>query len=98
MLMDLEVYVCSRCPSRISHQRHDLSPPHPLALPYDIAFVMGVEGPQAIPVIKHHCISIAVGPTPAKHHHALRRRHNRCPPLTRNIDTTMKPSASCAKG
>jgi hypothetical protein len=48
MLMDLEVHVRSRAPSGIAHQCHCLFPPHLFSLLHDIAFVMGVEGHEAI--------------------------------------------------
>ena len=81
MLMDLEVHVRSRRTSGISHQRNGLPPPYPLSLSYDIAFAMSVESHQAIAVVNHHCIPIAVWPTSAKHHHPPIRCHNPCPTL-----------------
>src|SRR5687768_15829647 len=97
MLMDLEVNVRSRCTSGISHQRNGLSTPHALSRPHNVAFVMSVESNQAIAVVEHHRIPIAVGPMPAIHYHPIIRCHNRCPPLARDIDTPMEPSTSHAK-
>jgi hypothetical protein len=77
MLMDLEVHVRSRCPSGITHECNPLSPPHPLTLPHDIALVMGVEGIQAVSMVNHHNIAIAIRPTPAEHYHSFIHRDNR---------------------
>ena len=95
--MYLEVHVRSRCPSGIAHQRHRLSPPHPLSLPYDIAFIMSVEGPETTTVVKYHHISIAAWPTPAEPHHPRFYCHDRCPRRTRDIDATVQSAASYAE-
>ena len=71
--------------------------PHALSLPYDVAFVMGVQGYKATAVVKHHHVPIAVGAAPTKHDQALIYRRNRCAALGRDIDATVKTSASDAK-
>jgi hypothetical protein len=97
VLVDLEVHVRSRRPSGIAHQRHRLSPPHPLSLSHDIAFIMSVEGHEATAVVEYHDISIAAWPTPTKPHHSRFYRHDRCPGRTGDIDTTMQAAASHAE-
>ena len=97
MLKDLEVYMGSRRASAISHESYNLSSLDSLTLPHYIAFVMGIQGHQAISVVKHHCISITIWSLPAKHHYAPIRCDNRCPSLAGEVNSTVKPSASHAK-
>jgi hypothetical protein len=58
---------------------------------------MGVEGYKATAVVKHHDVPKAVGAAPTKYDHALIHCRNRCATLARDIDATVKTSASHAK-
>ena len=97
MLMNLEVHVSAGGPAGIAHQRYSLSPPYALSLPYDIAFVMSVDGGEATAVVDHHHVPIAVGAASTKQDHALIHRDNWCAAFARDVDATVKTPASHAK-